>query len=330
MMEARPRMTDFNDPFLPAPLAAAVAEFEFWMQGELLADQARSIPRDPLYHYTSEAALRGILEHQKLWCFIHNQQSDDREVRYSLEIVRRVIREEAARAEPSAESLLLGLDGILGSNSMGETFEFYFFSLSRHRDDANQWDEYGDKEKGFAIGFSPALFQPDRRELSPRPHENVFVSEVIYGRDATRTRHRRGVRKLAAITRRVEQANRHLVQGRNLQVWFDDMNKAFIAALLIWYCLTAKADRFRGEQETRYIILGMREIFDSCRKTHTGRNYIETPLPLSGPGNITEILVGPNAPQGAEAMVTYLLRSFGYPDGTPVTRSVVKSDHSPM
>jgi hypothetical protein len=41
------------------------------------------------------------------------------------------------------------------------------------------------------------------------------------------------------------------VQGRNLQVWFDDMNKAFIAALLIWYCLTAKADRFRGEQETR-------------------------------------------------------------------------------
>jgi hypothetical protein len=187
-------MAEFVDPSLPAPLADAVAEFEAWMLGELLADQTHGTPRGPLYHYTGEAALRGILEHQKLWCFLHSQQSDDREVRYSLEIARRVIRQEALHRDPSVKSLLLGLDGILGSNPMGERFDFYFFSLSRHRDDAGQWDEYGDKRKGFAIGFSPALFQPDREELAPCPNKNVFVSEVIYGRDATRARHRRSVR----------------------------------------------------------------------------------------------------------------------------------------
>jgi len=227
-------MTAESDETLPTPLAAALDELFAWMQKQLLADEARSTPCSPLYHYTSEAALRGILEHQKLWCFRHSQQSDDKEVTYSLEIARRVIREEAARGNPADESLLLGLDDLLSNNPMGEMFDFYFFSLSSHRDDARQWTDYGDKGEGFAIGFSPALFQPDRTELASRPNENVFVGEVIYGRDATRTRHRCGVRKLAEITGRVTQANSSIMQGTNPQVWFDEMNKAFIAMLLIW------------------------------------------------------------------------------------------------
>jgi hypothetical protein len=50
---------------LPASLQNALGEFEAWMQGELLADQVRSTPTAPLYHYTGEAALRGILEHRR-------------------------------------------------------------------------------------------------------------------------------------------------------------------------------------------------------------------------------------------------------------------------
>jgi hypothetical protein len=311
---------DLADPSLPRPLASAVDEFCAWMQGELLVDQARSTPRNPLYHYTDEASLRGILEHRKLWCFSHSQQSDDTEVSYSLGIARRVIQEEARRGAPSAESLLLGLDGILGSNPMGETFDFYFFSLSGHREHASQWSEYGGKGTGFAIGFSPVLFRPSRTDLAPLPNENVFVGKVIYGKDATRTRHRKGIRKLAEIVTRVFEQNRSLVQGRNLQAWFDDMNKSFIATLLIWNCLTAKADRFQSERETRYILIGVRAIFDCCRKQHAGRDYVETLLPLREQGNITEILVGPGAPHGAEAMVMSHLRNHGYPNDIPVVR----------
>jgi Protein of unknown function (DUF2971) len=216
---------------------------------------------------------------------------------------------------------LTGLDGILANNPMGETFDFYFFSLSRHRDHARQWSEYGDHRKGFAIGFNPALFQPDRTELESIPNENLFVGQVIYGNDTTATRHRRGIRKLATIIARVQRAHPHLVRGQNLQTWFDEMNKAFIADLLIWNCLTAKSEGYRDEQETRYIIMGVCALFDGIRKQHNGRNYVETPLPLSEPGNITEIIVGPDAPVGAEAMVRGLLDSFGYPPGIPVVRS---------
>lgn len=315
-------MTDGScDPILPISLRDALTEFEAWMQGELFADQARSTPEAPLYHYTGEAALRGILEHRKPWCFSHSQQSDDTEVRYSFEIAREIIRDEAACGNPAVKSILTGLDGILASNPMGETFDFYFFSLSGHRDHARQWAEYGDCRRGFALGFAPTLFQPDRTELTPVPNENVFVSQVIYGNGATADRHRRGIRKLAEIVARVQKANPHLVRGQNLQTWFDEMNKAFIAMLLVWNCLTAKSEAYRDEQETRYIIMGVCALFDGIRKQHNGRNYVETPLPLAAPGNIAEIIVGPNAPADAEVMVTGLLRKFGYPSDIPVTRS---------
>ena len=253
------------------------------MQAELLADQTRSTPKAPLFHYTGEAALRGILEHRRPWCFSHSQQSDDTEVRYSFEIALRVIRDEIARSNPAVKSILSGLDGILASNPMGETFDFYFFSLSSHRDHARQWSQYGDHRKGFAIGLAPTLFQPDRTSLVPPPNENVFVGQVVYGTPATATRHRRGVRKLAKIITRVQETNPRLVRGQNLQTWFDEMNKAFIAELLIWNCLTAKSERYWDEQETRYIIMGVCALFDGIRKRHNGRNYVETPLPLSGP-----------------------------------------------
>jgi hypothetical protein len=314
-------------PSLPAPLAEAVGEFEAWMQRQLLADQARSTPQKSLYHYTGEASLRGILGNRKLWCFSHSQQSDDTEVRYSFDIARKVIVEEAARTNPAVKSILTGLDGLLTSNSMSKTFDFYFFSFSRHRDDAKQWEGYGDKRKGFAIGFAPALFQPDRTELAPQANENVFVGRVIYGRPATSARHRRCTRKLAEIITRVQRAYPHLVRGQNLQAWFDQMNKAFIAELLIWNCLTAKSEGFIDEQEARYIIMGVCAAFDDFRKQHNGRDYVETPLPLSVPGNITEILVGPDAPDGAEAMVTDLLSSLGYPAAIPVTRSSASDGH---
>ncbi len=322
--EVPPRWVTLRSPILrllPNPLAAAISEFEAWMQGELLAEQARSTPTTPLYHYTGEAALRGILEHRRPWCFSHSQQSDDTEVKYSFDIARKVIGCEIARGNPAVKSILTGLDGLLTSNPMGKTFDFYFFSLSHHRDHARQWTEYGDQRKGFAITFAPALFQPDRTDLLPVPNENVFVGQVIYGNDKTATRHRRGFRKLTEIIARVQKAHPHLVQGRNLRTWFDEMNKAFIAGLLIWNCLTAKSEGFRDEQETRFIIMGVCILFDGIRKQHNGRKYVETPLPLSEPGNITEIIVGADAPIGAEAMVTGLLDSFGYPQGIPVTRS---------
>jgi hypothetical protein len=146
---------------------------------------------------------------------------------------------------------------------------------------------------------------------------------VIYGRDATRDRHRRAITKLAEIVERVTLAHGDLVQGRNLQTWFDAMNKLLIADLLIWNCLTAKDAKYRNEQETRFIILGMRSVFDDWRRTLGERKYVESDLPLKVPGNVTEIIVGPHAAAGAEDEVRSFLWQQGYSDGLPITRSSV-------
>jgi hypothetical protein len=69
--------------------------------------------------------------------------------------------------------------------------------------------------------------------------------------------------------------------------------------------------------------MGVCAAFDTLRKQHGGRDYVETPLPIREPDSITEILVGPDAPAGAEAMVAELLGRTGYPAGIPVICSVV-------
>lgn len=316
-------MHDLGIAALPGPLKSAVGEFEAWIQGELLADQARSVPQSPLYHYTDQTALYGILDKQQLRCFLHSDQSDPREVCYSIDIARRVIREEASRCSPPVESLLIGLDGLLERNPLGETFDFYFFSLSSHRDDPAQWEEYGRKGTGFAIGFAPTLFRPDQTELLPRATDNVFVSRVIYGPDAARTRHRRGVRKLAEIVGRTAGTHHELVRGQYLQTWFDAMNKLLIAELLIWNCLSSKSGRYRHEQETRYIILGVRNTFNDWRRRLGKRSYIGTSMPLTAPGNLIEVLVGPRAATGAEEEVRAYLLDHDYSDSIRVRRSSV-------
>jgi hypothetical protein len=312
-----------NTP-LPAPLKAAVHEFEAWMRAEALADQARSIPKGTLYHYTDMTALTSILEKQEIWCFLHSQQSDSTEVSFSLEIARKFIRQEATRRTEASRSLLLGLDDMLGNNPLGDTFDFYFFSLSTHREDRRQWNEYGRGGTGLSIGLSPALFQPDQPTLKPRATENVFVSKIIYGPNAARARHRKSVIKLADIVDRVWRDYAAVNIDQTIRAWFDAMNKTLIADLLIWNCLTAKATKYKNERETRYILLGMKQIFDDYRHKYNDRNYVTTYLPLTIPGNVVEILVGPLADKRAEDTMTAVLDSHGYPAGIPVIRSSVR------
>ena len=316
-------MTELHIDSLPEPLRAGFDELQTWTQCKLLADQKKSAPTRPLYHYTDKSALFGILERQELWCFLHSDQSDVTEVCYSMDIARSVIREEADRGSPVVKSLLKGLCSLLDSNPLGKTFDFYFFSVSDHCDDRGQWKEYGRNGTGFSIGFSPALFRPDRTELQPCATQNVFVSRVIYGQNETRARHRRSVRKLAETVGRIARSHPELVKGQNLQTWFDAMNKLLIADLLIWNCLTAKADQYRHEAETRYIILGTRKSFDARRRSFGKRSYVETSRPLTELGNIVKILVGPNADTEAEETIRNFLRDKGYPDSIPITRSSV-------
>ena len=130
---------DDRDHNLPPELLVAPERIRCLVEAQLLAEEEASTPSHPLYHYTDEAALKGILANEKLWCFEHQHQKDREEFKYSLGIACRVIQEVGKSADAPTQHFCACLLDVLDNNSFTETFEFYLFSLSRHRDDPRQW-----------------------------------------------------------------------------------------------------------------------------------------------------------------------------------------------
>jgi hypothetical protein len=305
---------------LPPELAAAAGEFVAWSQEQLLAEQDETTPEEPLYHYTGEAALKGILSNERIWCFSHLHQRDQTEFAYSLAIARRIIKE-IGRSEDFFTHHFCGcLDDLLQNNSLTDTFEFYMFSLSRHSDDACQWMEYGHAGRGFSIGFAPALFLPDETDLKEQANENLHVGRVIYGDEATARRHRRVIERATEITSRYANAHPDAVRRVRPVPYLRSIVDEVIASQLIWNCLTAKSLCYADEREVRYVLLNLRGKFDPHRKLFDGKAYIEVKLPLRQPGSLVEILLGPCALEGAEEKLAEFLEAHGYP-AIPMRRS---------
>jgi hypothetical protein len=259
---------------LPPEIAAAPREFVAWSQEQLLCEQGESTPREPLYHYTSEAALQGILSNERIWCFSHLHQRDLTEFEYSLAIARRLIREIGRSSDFFTQHFCGCVDDLLENNSMTNTFEFYMFSLSRHRDDAQQWAEYGHAGHGFAISFAPTLFLPDETQLKEQANENLHVGRVVYGDEATERRHRRAIERVAEITSRCGNAHPEAVRRAHPVTFLRSIVDEFIASQLIWNCLTAKSMHYANEREVRYLPLNLRGKFDLHRKVFDRKNYV--------------------------------------------------------
>jgi|ERR1043166_901326 hypothetical protein len=188
---------DDRHPGLPPELQAGPLEFDVWSQEQLRKEQDESTPTSPLYHYTGDTAFRGILTHEKLWCFNHQHQKDRTEFDYSLQIARRVINQVGKSTDVPTHHFCASLLDVLDNNSFTATFEFYLFSLSRHEDDPQQWREYGHEGRGLAIGFAPHLFAPTELTLHEQANENLHVGRVVYGDEATAARHRRVIQAAA-------------------------------------------------------------------------------------------------------------------------------------
>jgi hypothetical protein len=311
----------FNDG-LPPELQAAPRAFIEWSRGELLREQAASTPSEPLYHYTDEAALRGILQRQAFWCFSHLQQKDPAEFEYALRIAKDVLKQQSGSDDFFKKHFAACVLDMLEVNKLSGPFEFYLVSVSRHRDHGPQWAMYGHGGAGYAIGLSPALFQPDKDDLFEEANKNLHIWRVVYGDRATAARHARSVQSAADITSRIGCVHSRLVRDTGIATYLRVMAHELLASQMIWNCLTAKESQFEDEREVRGIIMNVRAKFDFCRRTHAGRHYVEHVLPLKQPGAITEILVGPDAAANAEAKVQTLLKEGGYPASIAVRRGL--------
>lgn len=313
---------------LPAPLEEALKKFGAWSDAQLLAEQDDITPTVPLFHYTGREALLGILENGQLWCFSHDQQDDVDEFRYSQAIAIRELSSKAALAGQFAKEFCICVDDLIKKNSF-DVFYFFLFSFSQHRDSARQWEKYGRGGAGFSIGFAPRMFAPDQNTLSANPAENSHVGRVVYGDEKTAYRHRKVIDRAADITHRVGAANRSLLRSDSVHSdYINAMAKEYIARQLIWRCITSKRKCWSYQSEVRFVVMNLKKKFDGCVKSHIDasgrqRQHIEHPLPpLRDPGSITEILIGPKAPNDAEIWVHEQLTRLSYP-AIAITRSTV-------
>ena len=145
----------------------------------------------PLYHFTNEAGLHGILRSRSLWASLAMALTDQGELRYALTRATQLIK--SARFLGDA-AFLLDVVPHLDTNA-SRTVEIlglktYVTSFRTNTDARDHWNTYGMKGTGFALAFNPkslvipgtlllpVLYEPDEQDKLLREFiesgENLF------------------------------------------------------------------------------------------------------------------------------------------------------------
>jgi hypothetical protein len=206
-------------------------------------------------------------------------------------------------------------------------FGFFIASFSLERDDLGQWRAYGDNGRGFALGLAPHVFavedKPDRK-----PHENIFIAPVVYGRQAARQHHMPAIEQAVRLVGDTVERAADLMQDSNVGMpFFDEMAKVLIASQLIFNSLTIKHEAYEHEKEVRLIIVGEHKNLTPYVSTRSRRGeivpFIKSVMPIQARDSIAEIVVGPSAAAGAEDGVCALLKPFNDAPEPIVRRSTI-------
>lgn len=116
-------------------------------------------PTVPLFHYTNQSGLLGMVTEKKIWATHYQYLNDTQEFLHAKGLVRAEIekRYKFANSEngPALEALRSAIDGwgkdngnwgVVGSSG-------YVASFSEDPDSLSQWRAYGGLTSGFALGF---------------------------------------------------------------------------------------------------------------------------------------------------------------------------------
>lgn len=312
---------------LPPVLRGAVDEYNKWLSAYLKETDIRNKIEEPLYHYTDSAGLSGIIMNQEIWFTSYKHMNDPSEIAYGMSIALQLLEEIGKKADSQVNLFCKMVIALFSNENIENTFSFFIASFSRNGDDLGQWRGYGDNGHGFSLGLSQRLFQVlDKPGL--KPHENVFVTPVVYGEKEGRKHHRRAIRKAVKIVETTIKKATDVMSDKDVGMpFFDEMARSLIAAQLIFNSLTIKHEAYSNEREVRLIIMGEREKLRAHISTRSRRGdivpFIKSPMKVQEKAAITEIVVGPCAAVDAEDGVRTLLAPFRKAPGSLVRRSKI-------
>ncbi len=248
-----------------------------------------------LYHYTDFQALDGILHDARLRVNNVLNMNDAAEMRY---FMNRLCDAVAGRLEDEGDLRKAAQVKELFKEALKREFYHpaYAACFSLHRDDAAQWERYGNRGRGVCVAFQGKYLQKMAQGA-------LSLQTVFYQEDMS-------THNLTGVFYRLVKRN------KELSAESPDIQKALNYA---WSCSAAfKHPSFLSEKEVRLVVSpAVRDYFDIRPCYHISRERIKKYYPLEldsmcrkiGIGweeLVPEIIIGPESTQSQPILQDYL------------------------
>jgi hypothetical protein len=151
------------------------------MKRKILTEVFEQRPSGPLYHYTTQTGLLGIIRNREIWATHTQYLNDTRESRHALEMVHEALRALIAECSSAEDrSILEEMDeDVRATEGMGVRYvdgNVCVSSFSEDRDSLSQWRAYAPVAPGFAIGI------PGEHLEKLAAKQEFYLARCIYER----------------------------------------------------------------------------------------------------------------------------------------------------
>jgi hypothetical protein len=199
----------------------------------------------PLYHYTTQSGLLGIIRSREMWVTHTQYLNDRREFVHAVDLVRKEIRLllDASPGDSSRAESLIRMERALQWTP--ESINVCVCSFSEDQDSLSQWRAYGTATSGFAIGFPADLLTAATAAkgwyLAPCVYEPLQQREIIRSLVEEVLEENLSGTAYDGTDMQEDERNVHQQQGGNLLAYLNRF-----APIL-------KDESFRAEKEWRVI-----------------------------------------------------------------------------
>lgn len=276
------------------------------------------------YHYCSEDAFLSIITSKMLWLTQIVKSNDEEEVKRTLKYIWNSIKNDIKKGinvfadnkdspiELINDTIKLNLEQLLSGD-----FVPYGVCLTYNRDLSQNWNEYGERGKGLALGFTNDLFYGIKHDF---PSPNSFFSEAIGYHDVIYDTNRCNL-KGQFKTICIEAINSN---GQNALGWLNAFNTLKIYSAFI------KNPTFIDEREIRIIFYpnSVSEDFQSNNNKSQIKNIENHPklhcslpwIKTNGTCALKEIIIGSNCKYSKKDIKT-LLKANGINNEIIISKS---------
>lgn len=313
-----------NDLALKPELQVPVDTFAAWWSKQSTSLSGNDAVKEPLFHYTDAAGLRGIVTNETMWFTSIFHLNDPSELGYGIEMTNEILEARCGRSERVAR-FCKWMNHLL-IKSGGEMFGFFVASFSRSGNDLGQWRAYADDARGVAICLNPSLFQIVDVASDLETH---FIARVHYDRSHC----------IRRVSEAIDEAIRAFEAGATFisspaeERSFGKELARQLAAPLLWYAATSKHEAYAHENETRLLAVNdIRKLAPFTETRVRGSSlvpYIPVPLRVRSPGALKKIILGPASRDFADDAVLALLRRHGLPTEIVEKSEIPYTSHRP-